>query len=67
MKLSGKCELMHGYHFAHFRLAKFRRLIKSFFSFFVRMKSKENFPTLLLGMSIGEIFFEGNWAFFYTL
>lgn len=65
MKLSGKCELMHGHHFAHFRLAKFRRMAKSLF--FVRMKGNENSPTVSIVMSIGEIFLEGNLAFFYTL
>lgn len=67
IKLSGKCELMHEHHFAHFRLAKYRRLANSFFFFFVRMKVNENYPTVLIAMSIGEIFLEGNLAFFSTL
>lgn len=61
MKESGKCKLRHWHHFSHFRLTKFKRLMKFIF---VRKTGNENSPTVLIGMSICEIFLEGNLAFF---
>lgn len=62
MKESGKCKLMHWHHVSYFRLAKF----KTDKSIFVRRRGNENSPTMLIGMSTGKIFLEGNLALFCT-